>query len=160
MPVIKGQSLRCSPGWGNLGLCIRALYVGEGSKREQCCLLCSLPIFSHFPCYPQANGALLVLIPGGWVCVCSRPLWVSPTNSTVRLGVSSAAASTPTGVFSHRFEALFPCTGALGLRGVSLPSCSSWFICTQMWDRPLCQPPPCHKSSLPGCPARPSYRSG
>ena len=40
-------------------------------------------------------------------------------NSPVRLGVSSAAASTPTGVFNQRFEALFPWAGALG--------CAVWF---------------------------------
>ena len=51
---------------------------------------------------------------GGWVCVRSRPLLVSPMNSSVRLGVSPAAASTPRGVFSQRFEALFPRAGALG----------------------------------------------
>ena len=38
----------------------------------------------------------------------------SPTNSPVRLGVSPDATSTPMGVFNQRFEALFPCTGALG----------------------------------------------
>ena len=43
-----------------------------------------------------------------WVCACSRPLWVSPMTSPVRLGVSPAVASTPTGVFNQRFEALFP----------------------------------------------------
>ena len=32
----------------------------------------------------------------------------------MRLGVSPVAAPTPTGVFNQRFEALFPCTGALG----------------------------------------------
>ena len=32
----------------------------------------------------------------------------------MRLGVSPAAASTPMGVFNQRFEALFPCAGALG----------------------------------------------
>ena len=42
------------------------LYMGEGSEKEQCHLLCSLPVFSHFPCYPQSNWALLVLIPR-WV---------------------------------------------------------------------------------------------
>ena len=31
---------------------------------------------------------------------------------------------------------------------VSVPSCSSWFICTQMWESPLCQPPPCCESPL------------
>ena len=46
--------------------------------------------------------------------MCSRTQGVSPANSPVRLGVSPAAASTPTGVFNQWFEALFPPTGALG----------------------------------------------
>ena len=50
--------------------------------------------------------------PGGWVCVHSRPLWVSPMNSPVRLGVSPT--SVPTGVFNQWFEALFPHAGTLG----------------------------------------------
>ena len=45
------------------------LYMGEGSKREQCCLLRSLPVFSHFLRYLQANWALLVLFPK-WVGLC------------------------------------------------------------------------------------------
>ena len=44
----------------------------------------------------------------------SRTLWVSPRNCPVRLGVSPATTSIPTGVFSLRFEALFPCAGNLG----------------------------------------------
>ena len=62
--------------------------------------------------------------------MCSRTLWVSPTNSPVRLGVSPAAASTRTGVFSERFEALFSCPGILGCSiYLSLISLSSvlWF---------------------------------
>ena len=35
-------------------------------------------------------------------------------NSPVRLRVSPTATSTPTGVFSQRFEALFPHAGTLG----------------------------------------------
>ena len=35
-------------------------------------------------------------------------------TSPVRLGVSPAAAPTPTGAFDQRFEALFPGAGALG----------------------------------------------
>ena len=50
----------------------------------------------------------------GEFCVHSGTLWVSPTNSPVRLGVSPAAASAPTGVFNQWFEALFPCAGTLG----------------------------------------------
>ena len=59
-------------------------------------------------------GPLWCLFLGGWACARSRPLWVSPMNSSVRLGVSPTAASTPTGVFNQRFDALFPCAGALG----------------------------------------------
>ena len=44
----------------------------------------------------------------------SRTLWVSPRNSPLRLGVSPAAISTPIGVFTQRFEALFLHDGALG----------------------------------------------
>ena len=90
------------------------LYVGEGSKREQWPLLHSVSDFSHFPHYPQAKWALLVLIPGWMVCVHSRILWISPVNSPVRMGVSPAATSTPMGVFNQWFEALFPLAGTLG----------------------------------------------
>ena len=123
-----------------------ALYVGEGTEREQCHLLCSLPPFSHFLHYPQANWAVLVLIPGGLGLCASRTLRVSPTNSPVRLGVSPTA-STPTVVFNQRFEALFPHAGALGCVVYLAPSCFSQFICTQMWDCPLHQPLPRRSTS-------------
>ena len=72
----------------------------------------SLLDLSHSLCYPQSNWAPLVLIPECWAYAHSRPLWVSGMNSPVRLGISPAAASTLTGVFSQRFEALFPGAGA------------------------------------------------
>ena len=109
----KGQSLRCSPGPGNPGCCTVTLSVGEGFEREQWRWLHSLPDFSHFPRYPQAKWALLVLIPRWVVCVQSRTLLVPPMNSPVRLGVSPTASSTPTGVFNQKFEALFPHAGTL-----------------------------------------------
>ena len=61
------------------------------------------------------------------------PVWVSPTNSPVRLGVSPAAASASKDVFNQRFEALFPCAGALGCAVCLAPCCSSWFIYALMW---------------------------
>ena len=60
-------------------------------------------------------GPLWCWFPSEWACARSRPLWVSPTNSPVRLGVSPAATSTPTGVFNQRFEALFPPCWSPGL---------------------------------------------
>ena len=53
----------------------------------------------------------------GWLCIHSRPLWISPMTSPVRLGVSPAAAPTPAGVFNQSFEALFPKLNP-GLRGL------------------------------------------
>ena len=49
------------------------------------------------------------------------------------LGVSPAAAPTPTGVFNQSFEALFHRAGALGCVVCFAPHRSSWFIYVQMW---------------------------
>ena len=46
------------------------LYMEEGSEREQCLLLSSQLVFGHFLYHPQANWALLVLIPE-WVGLCT-----------------------------------------------------------------------------------------
>ena len=74
-------------------------------------------------------------------------------NSPVRLGVSPTAASTPTGVFTQRFEALFPRAGALGCVVCFAPPPSSPFIYTRMWGCRVCQPPPCGVCQLqPGLP--------
>ena len=87
---VKGQNLRCPPGgvmavaalwqctWGRVP-------IGSNGAYSTLCRISVTPSTTH-----------------------SRPLWVSPTNSSVRLGVSPTAASTPTGVFTQRFEALFP----------------------------------------------------
>ena len=120
--------------------------------------------------------------PGGWVYVRSRPLWVCLSNElSCDLGVSPAAASTPTGVFNQRFEALFPCSGALGCKVCfapplflpvylcanmgpqGLPATTLWGLLAAAWPAPfhnlpphwVHQPPPCCASSLPGCPSPP-----
>ena len=62
------------------------------------------------------TGPLWCWFLSGWTCAHSRPLWVSPRTSPVRLGVSPAATPTPMGVFTQRFEALFPHDGALDYR--------------------------------------------
>ena len=95
-------------GRGDAGCCAVTLYVGEGPKGSSgiCSTLhwvSATPSASH-----NQIGPLWCWFPSGWACAHFRPLWVSPTNSPVRLGVSPAAAPTPTGVFNLRFEALFP----------------------------------------------------
>ena len=98
--------------------------------------------------------------PSEWVCVHSRTLWVSPTNSPVRLGVSLAATSAPTGVFNQRFEALFPHAGTLGcavwhLVHQLLPHRRAASVPTQLHNPPphwVHQLPPCCKSCPPWLP--------
>ena len=71
------------------------------------------------------TGPLWCWFPSKWACAHSRPLWVSPTTSPVRLGVSPAATPTPRGAFNQRFEALFPRAGALGCAVCFAPLCLS-----------------------------------
>ena len=98
-------------------------------------------------------GPFLCWFLGGWVCVHSRTLWVSPTNSPVRLGVSPTATSTPTGVFSQSFEALFPCTGTLGCTVYLVPQLFLPVYLYSSVGSPhwVCQPQPFCKSSSPSC---------
>ena len=92
------------------------------------------PIF-HSATHNQ-TGPLWCWFPSGGACERSRPLWVSPTTSPVRLGVSPAAAPTPRGIFNQRSEALFPHAGALGYAVYFVPRRrSSQFICALMWGR-------------------------
>ena len=120
------------PGRGKTGCCAVTLYVGEGprgsnSARSTLCQISVTPSATH-----SQIGPLWCWFPSGWACARPRPLWVSPTTSPVRLGVSPAAAPTPKDVFNQRFEALFPSTGALGctvcfaprhLSGLSVSEC-------------------------------------
>ena len=90
--------------------------MGEGPRGSNgaCSTLLCISIF-HSDTHNQ-TGPLWCWFLSGWACARPRPLWVSPATSPVRLGVSPAAAPTPVGVFNQRFEALFPCAGALGYR--------------------------------------------
>ena len=93
----------CSPGRGNTGSCAVMLYVGEGPRGSNGArsTLHRISIF-HSATHNQ-TGPLRCWFPSGWACAHSRPLWVSPMTTPVRLGVSPAAAPTPTGVFNQRF---------------------------------------------------------
>ena len=126
------------PGWGNAGRCAVTLYVGEGPSGSNGALLTLLRISIFHSDTHNQTGPLWCWFPSGWACAHSRPLWVSPTTSPVRLGVSPAAAPTPMGVFNQRFEALFPCAGALGCVVCLDARCSSRFICARMWGCRVC----------------------
>ena len=97
--TLRGGALRCSPGRGNAGRWAVRLYVGEGPRGSNgaCSPLHQISIF-HSTTHNQTRP-LWCWFPSGWACAHSRPLWVSPTTSPVRLGVSPAATPTPMGVF-------------------------------------------------------------
>ena len=111
---LKGRSLRCSLGRGKAGCCPVTLYVGEGPRGSNGARFTLLRISIFHSNTHSQTGPLWCWFLSGWACAHSRPLWVSPRTSPVRLGVSPAAAPPPTGVFNQRFEALFPQAGALG----------------------------------------------
>ena len=122
------------------------------------------------------TGPLWCWFLSGWACAYSRPLWVSPTTSPMRLGVSPAAAPTPMGVFNQRFEALFPRAVALGcevcfapchLSGLSVCECGAAGSASGQTACAVCstlrQSRSRHgnRSPLhPGAHLCPSYRSG
>ena len=130
---LKGRSFRCSPGKGNPGGCSVILQVGEVMRGSNgaCSTLhwvSITPSTTH-----NQIGPLWCWFLSGCACARSRPLWVSPRTSPVRLGVSPAAAPTPMGVFNPRFEVLFPRAGALGCVVCFTPHHLSWLINGQMW---------------------------
>ena len=145
-----------------------------------CCMWGRGPIGSHGTCSTLCRfsvtsstthnqiGLFWCCFLSAWVCVGSRALWVSPMNSPVRLRVSPAAASIPTGVSSQRFEALFPHAGTL-----SCEVCGWVYQLLPHCQLQLCPPRStiCHlprsaslrlavSPLLPAACLCPSYRSG
>ena len=144
----KGQSPKCSPGRGNVGCCAVTLYVGEGPRGSNgvCSPLHQISVF-HSATHNQTEPLWCWFL-SGWACARPRPLWVSPTTSPVRLGVSPAATPTPTDVFNQRFEALFPRAGALGCAVHFVPHClSALSVCE--CGAAGCYPPLCLPHSPP-----------
>ena len=111
------------------------LYVGEGPRGSKGArsTLHQISIF-HSDTHNQ-TGPPWCWFPSGWACARPRPLWVSPTTSPVRLGVSPAAAPTPMGIFNQRFEALFPCAGALGCAVCFAHAVCQVYLCANVGPR-------------------------
>ena len=105
------------------------LYVGEGptGSNGTCSTLCRILIT---PCATHNQiGPLWCWFPSGWACAHPRPLWVSPTISPVRLGVSPAAVPTPTGFFTQSF--------AWVVWSASLPAICPVYLCANVGPRVL-----------------------
>ena len=110
-------------------------------------------------------GSFWCWFPGGWACVCSKTLWVSPMNSPVRLGVSPAPSNLSQRFSVRGFEALFPHTGTLDCAVCLAPqlflpvylqaNVGSFALPAAASLAPVLHPPLCCKSSPLGCPSPP-----
>ena len=146
----KGRSLRCSPGWGNNGRCPVMLYVGEGLRGSNgarssstLCRISVTPSATH-----NQTGPLWCCFLSGWACACSRPLWVSPTTSPVRLGVSPDAAPTPRDVFTQGLRLYFPTLEPWVTWSALLPAVHPGLSMCEC-RAAGCYPPHCLPRSLP-----------
>ena len=126
--VVRGRALGIGQSRATYIAALWCCLWGRGPRgnRASCSVLGWLSVTSSTT--QKQIGLFWCQFPGGWVCVCSRTLWVSPLKSPVRLGVSPAAA-TPTGFFhSEDLRFYFPMLETWVMHSVSVPSCSSWFI--------------------------------
>ena len=73
-------------------------------------------------------------------------------KSRVRLGIFPTATTPPQVFTTRRFETLLPHAWTLGCNVCLALQLYLPFICTQMWDHPVLQPPPCCASSPPQLP--------
>ena len=107
------------------------LYVGEGPRGSNGARFTLLPISIFHSATHNQTGTLWCWFPSGWACARPRPLWVSPTTSPVRLGVSPAAAPTPTsGRGSIRdLRPYFPIMEPWVMWSTSLPSVCPGLSC-------------------------------
>ena len=114
-----------------------------------------------FPDTHKQIGPVWCWFPGGWVCVHSRTLWVSPTNYPVQLGVSPAMVA-PIGFYSQRFWVFISprwnprfCSlsrSPVVPSGLSACKCGITLSTSHCLALPVLQTPPCYTFSLPQLP--------
>ena len=111
--VVRGGALGICQGKATHFAVLWCCMWREGSEREQCCLLGSRPAFSHIPHNPRVSCNLLVLIPGGWICIHSRTH--GSLQQTLLWDWELLPSPKPPPDFTARgFEAFFPHAWTLG----------------------------------------------
>ena len=98
-------------------------------------------------------GPLWCWFPSGWACAHPRPLWVSPTTSPVRLGVSPAVNQPPRAFSIRGLRLYFPKLEPWVARSALLPAICWAYLCTNAgpWGATHCSACPvlCHSESGP-----------
>ena len=124
-------------GAGNAGCCAVTLYVGEGPRGSNGThsTLHRTSVF-HSATHNQ-TGPLWCWFLSGWACARPRPLWVSPTTCPVRLGVSPAAAPTPTGFSLRGLRLYFPELEPWVVWSALLPAVCPVYLCANVGPQGL-----------------------
>ena len=106
-----GRALGIHPGGATLSAALWRCLWGRGQRgNNDTCWLCSSPTFRHFPHFPHVDCGLSHMLIHTWgVCVRSRTLRASPTDSPVILR-ASLTATTPADLYIQGFWVFsFPC---------------------------------------------------
>ena len=116
-------------GRGNAGRPAVMLYVGEGPRgnngaRSTLCRIAFTPSAPH-----NQIGPLWCWFPSGWACACSRPLWVSPTTSSVRLGVFLLPPQPPGALSIRGLRLYFPALEPWVAGSASIPAICPVYLC-------------------------------
>ena len=144
----KGWSLRYLLGLCNLLSCFVLLWGrGQRGNNNTCSALYQLSV--TYSAFQKQIGPFWCWFPGDWACVLFRTLWVSPTNSPVRLGVSPAATA-PTDFYSQKFWGFISLCWNPGLCGLSRSPVVSPGLSTQKCGTSLSTS--CHLAMSPLCP--------
>ena len=130
-------------------LLVVALYVREGSEREQCHLLGSHSLSVTSLSFPTRGLCpFRCWFPGVWVCVCSRTPWA--LLQTLLWDWEFLTPPQPPQLFIARgFESLVSCTETLGF--VVCLSLYLFFSASPCANVGPPTPSPCHTSSAPSC---------
>ena len=129
------------------------LYVGEGPRGSNCARFTLLQISIFHSAIHNQTGSLWCWFPSGWACAHSRPLWVSPTTSPVRLGVSPAAAQPPRAFSIRGLRLYFPALEPWVARSALFPAVCPVYLCANVGLRSATRqsacPILCHSESGP-----------
>ena len=114
--------------------------MGEGPRGSNGTRFTLLQISLFHSATHNQTVPLWCWFPSGLACAHPRPLWVSPMTPPVRLGVSPAAAPTPTAFSIRGLRLYFPVPEPWVMRSASLPAVCPVYLCASVgtWGATHC----------------------
>ena len=119
-------------GRGSAGHCAVTLYVGEGLRGSNGTHSTLHWTSVTLSATHNQTGPLWCWLPSGWACAHPRPLWVSPTTSLVRLGVSPAAPQPPRAFSIRGLRLYFPVLEPWVVWSALFPAICPVYLCVNV----------------------------